>query len=407
MGIESRFWVRVLLLDNVPECTIEVPSAFRLAPTDPGPEPSTGDVAAGPLRSPTKIRLVGGRLMLGTTPLAGQEVVFSPERPHIFGLDGQKYRGRLKLIVNRDGRSFDAINVVPLEPYLAGVVGEEMPDYWEPQALKAQAVAARTYCLFIKNRFGTNRSYDVSRTQASQVYGGIAAESSQVWNAVNSTCGQILIAPVPTPEESRSSVPARHAVASGDARSTSEILGLFPAYYSSACGGHTSSSEEVFGDSFGPLSGVPCPYCKDVAKLGLFYWPMAPFDRATVTKQLLGRYPKLNALGEIAEIAAVGESCYGSFSRLTRIRLTGTTGKTDSLRAEDLRLAIDPTGRKIKSAICRIVPWGNGWAFLSGRGWGHGVGMCQCGAEGMARLGSDAESILRYYYPGAEIVNVY
>jgi SpoIID/LytB domain protein len=134
---------------------------------------------------------------------------------------------------------------------------------------------------------------------------------------------------------------------------------------------------------------------------------MAQFDRATVTRQLVERYPKLHALGEIADLVAVEQRDYGEFSRLTKIRLTGVTGKTDTLRAEDLRLAIDPGGRRIKSTICRIVRWGDGWAFLSGRGWGHGVGMCQCGAEGMARLGSDAESILRYYYPGAEIVNVY
>ncbi len=107
-----------------------------------------------------------------TTPLAGKEVVLSPEQPCIFGLNGLKYRGWLKLVVNREGQSFDAINLVPLEPYLAGVVGEEMPDYWEPEALRAQAIAARTYCLYTKNRFGTNRSYDVSRTQSSQVYGG-------------------------------------------------------------------------------------------------------------------------------------------------------------------------------------------------------------------------------------------
>ena len=133
--------------------------------------------------------------MLGETPLAGKEVVFSPEKPYVFGLNGHKYRGRLKLIVDREGRSFDAINLVPLEPYVAGVIGEEMPYYWESEALRAQAIAARTYCLFIKNRFGTNRSYDVSRTQSSQVYGGIGAESSQIWDAVNSTCGQVLMAP--------------------------------------------------------------------------------------------------------------------------------------------------------------------------------------------------------------------
>lgn len=183
--------------------------------------------------------------------------------------------------------------------------------------------------------------------------------------------------------------------------------GLFPTYYSSVCGGHTTDSEDVFGDSFEPLKGVACPYCKDVARLGLFFWPMAQFDRQTVTRQLAGRYPKLEALGEIKDIVVTGNRDYGQFSRLTRCKLVGATGKTDTLRGEDLRLALDPTGRKIKSTACRLVRWGDGWAFLSGRGWGHGVGMCQCGAEGLARGGSDAAGILRYYYPGSEIMNAY
>ncbi len=406
MGIESRFWVRVRLLGNVAECTFEVPSAFRIASADFGPEAQAGTPASEPLYKPAKIALIGGQLMLGEMPLAGKEVVFSPEKPYIFALNGHKYRGRLKLIVAREGRSFDAINLVPLEPYVAGVIGEEMPYYWEAQALRAQAIAARTYCLFIKNRFGANRSYDVSRTQSSQVYGGIGAESAPIWDAVNSTCGQILISSELMAEKEAIS-DATHNSRSRPVIADPQLRGLFPAYYSSACGGHTSGSQEVFGDSFGPLKGVPCPYCKDVARLALFYWPMATFDREMTTKHLLQRYPKLSALGEISEITATADDCYGPFSRLTWIRLTGTTGKKDTLRAEDLRLALDPSGLKIKSAICQIVPWGDGWAFVSGRGWGHGVGMCQHGAERMARLGTDAETILQYYYPGAEIVNVY
>jgi stage II sporulation protein D len=66
-------------------------------------------------------------------------------------------------------------------------------------------------------------------------------------------------------------------------------------------------------------------------------------------------------------------------------------------------LAIDPTGRKLKSTICKIEKLGDKWAFLSGRGWGHGVGMCQYGAEGMARGGKNAKQILWHYYPGSKI----
>jgi stage II sporulation protein D len=392
MDVESQFWVRVLLLANASEGTIEIPSTFHVT-RGPGLGAEPGQPAREPLKTATRITVSAGRLLLGAVPLADREVTIDPGAPHVFALNGRTYRGKLRLTVSAAGQTFDAVNLVPLEPYLAGVVGEEMPDYWEPQALRAQAVAARTYCLYVKNRFGVNRSYDVSRTQSSQVYGGIAAESPQVWNAVNGTSGQVLLTGEPSP----SRPPGAGLLARG----------LFPAYFSSVCGGHTSDSELVFGDSFGPLKGVVCPHCKDVARLGLFFWPMVQFSRKTVTEQLVQRYARLKTLGEIQQIVVTEKRDYGQFSRLTRIKLVGATGKTDTLRAEDLRLAIDSSGRKIKSTICHVVPWGDGWAFLSGRGWGHGVGLCQCGAEGMARRGSSAEEILRYYYPGARIVSVY
>jgi len=98
----------------------------------------------------------------------------------------------LKLILNPEGKYYDAINIVPLETYLVGVIGAEMPNYWEPEALNAQAIAARTYCFYIKKRFGVNRGWDVSKTQSNQVYLGISAESDEIWDAVNKTQGRII-----------------------------------------------------------------------------------------------------------------------------------------------------------------------------------------------------------------------
>jgi stage II sporulation protein D len=395
MGIESRFWIRVRLLNNVTECAFEVPSAFRIGSIDPGPEPPAGAPALEPLHKPARIALAGGQLMIGETPLTGKEVVFSPEKPYVFGLNGHKYRGRLKLIVDRGGRSFDAINLVPLEPYVAGVIGEEMPYYWEAEALRAQAIVARTYCLFIKNRFGTNRSYDVSRTQSSQVYGGIGAESSPIWDAEQH------LRPSPqAPELMAEKKDCGFCIADCGRKSPirssrcSRRITAPPA-------AHTSSSQEVFGDSFGPLRAFHVHTAR-MWQTALFYWPMATFDRETITKHLLQRYPKLNARADL-EITATAENSMGRF-RLTRIG-SRHHRQTDTLRAEDLRLAVDPSGLKI-GRICRSSP-GATAGLVSGRGWGHGVGMCQHGAEGMARLGSEVEAILQYYYPGAEIVNVY
>ena len=383
MDVETRFWVRVLLIGEAAECTLASPSEVYVSRSASSPAVELNHPVPTALTDSVKITLANGQFRFGAEVHSGPSLMIGTTEPYVFVLNGQTYRGKLRLTVNPGERTFSVVNFVPLEPYLAGVVGAEMPKYWELEALKAQAIAARTYCLYTKERFGVRRVWDVSSTQASQVYRGVAAESAQIWNAVMSTYGMVLIAP-------------------GEAKAD-----LFPAYYSAVCGGFTEDSQHVFGETFGPLKRVCCPYCKQVTRLGLFFWPMVQYDRETITAQLLGRYPSLAALGQIKDIVVLEKTEHDGFARLTKIRLVGTTGKTDVLRGEDLRLALDPSGRKLQSTICQIVPWGNGWAFLSGRGWGHGVGMCQYGAEGMARQGEKAEDILQHYYPGSAIERIY
>ena len=109
------------------------------------------------------------------------------------------------------------------------------------------------------------------------------------------------------------------------------------------------------------------------------------FDEKTVSEKLLNRYPSLAKLGEITNIVPVRLSEYDGFTRPTYIKLIGSTGKTDTVRAEDFRLAIDPTGLSIKSTTFNLVKKKNEWVFVKGRGFGHSVGMCQSGAQGMAR----------------------
>jgi stage II sporulation protein D len=380
MDIEPEFWVRILLLAGAKDCTLSAATSLDVINTGTGVHQAYIESS----QLPARVSAADGKITIAGRVFSDGRIDILPDRPHIFSLNGEDYRGKLRLEVNTGGNTFDAINVVPLEPYLAGVVGAEMPDYWELEALKAQAIAARTYCLYIRKHFGGDRRWDVKKTAAHQVYTGLSAEASSVWNAVNQTQGQVLVC-------------------------LQAELGerLFPTYYSSTCGGHTENSKNVFGDSFEPLAGVPCLYCKNVAKPGFFFWPMVQFDKAETSGKLLSRYPKLGELGEVTGIAASKQSDYEGFSRLTMIKLIGSSGKSNFLRAEDLRLTIDPGGSRLKSTICRIIGIDGKWAFLAGRGFGHGVGMCQCGAEGMAREGKKAEEILSYYYPGSKLVRVY
>ena len=383
MDIDPQYWVRVLLLDDVNNCMVEIPSAFSINNGDPDLQKQVELVGFGNIEGPINIRLIDGEITISGKTFSDEQIIISPDEPYVFNLNSKKYRGKLNLITNLEGSSFDAVNIVPIESYLAGVAGAEMPDYWEPEALKAQVIAARTYCLYTKKRFGGNRNWDVGKTAAHQVYQGVSAESAAIWNAVNQTTGMVLTC-----------------------KQSNGIEDIFPAYYSSTCGGHTENSKNVFGDSFIPMTGVPCPYCQDVAKPKFFFWPMVRFDKIDITDRLFQRYEKLKQLGDINNINIADQSDYGDFSRLTMIELLGSNGNKEFLRAEDFRLAIDSTGRKIKSTCFQLEDLDDSWAFLSGRGWGHGVGMCQCGAEGMARKGKTAKQILSHYYPESKILTI-
>lgn len=384
MEIDAELWVRVLLLEDVTACTLKTDTGFSILDGRTNLQTQITLARVEQTGVPISIRLTNGAIMIGDQAFAEDHIVILPDEPYIFNLNGHNYRGKLKLILRADGASFDAINLVPPEPYLAGVVGAEMPDYWELEALKAQAIAARTYCFYIKRRFGVNRDWDLRQTAAHQVYRGMSGESARIWEAVNQTTGQVLVC-----------------------KQTDGAEEILPAYYSSTCGGHTENSTNVFGGSFETLIGVPCPYCQDVAKPKFFFWPMVQFDKVQVQDRLLESYASLKPLGDIIDIIVADKTDYGDFARLTNIKLVGSTGKSNFLRAEDFRLTLDPTGRKFRSTACQIVDLGQKWAFMSGRGWGHGVGMCQCGAEGMARLGRKAEQILSYYYPASRMINLY
>lgn len=388
MNAEQQFMIRVLLADDVNHCTIKMRGGFRLFNSDGNVlVPDTTSTEWG---QSIDVGVLGGEFTIGGRRFAAREITISPVEPFMFVMDGNEFRGKLLLKAGVDGQTFEAINIVSLEPYLAGVVGAEMPDRWETEALKAQAIAARTYCLYNKKKFGYTRDWDVAKTQTSQVYLGLKRESANVWRAVNETSGEVLMC-------EQAGLPG--AGASGEE--------LFPAYYSSSCGGHTEDAKNVFGDSFGPLRGVECPYCRAVARPDVFFWPMVQFNKETVATAVQKKYPQLKGLGDIANISAVKQSDYPDFSRITMVKLTGTNGRSEFLRAEDIRLTIDPAGNRVRSVACKIAIIEGRVAFLAGRGFGHGVGMCQCGAQGMAMQGKTASEILQYYYPGSKLVRAY
>ncbi len=368
--------VRVLLFDKIRKCMLDTNGSWTATDMD------TGNTASFDTKKVLAVTLFG-KLAIGEHILA-KHVEIATTPPGLLSIDGKQYRGKLTLIIRDDEETMTVINTLHMEEYLAGVIGAEMPSYWESQALKAQTIASRTYCLHIQKRFGQKRRWDVKSTEANQVYRGIAAETATIRNAVRQTAGLVLVCEHPDGSE-----------------------GIFPTYFSSTCGGHTENSKAVFGDSWQPLKGVPCPYCKEVAKEAFYFWDTVEFDAKDVSRRLIAKYPLLERLESIEQIEPLNVSTFEDFKRTTRFKLVGKGGKSHTLEAENLRLTIDPSGRKIKSASFVLTKQDGRFRFSNGRGFGHCVGMCQYGAQGLARKKADYDRILAHYYPTASIKKIY
>lgn len=375
--IESpeRTWVRVLLFGNLRECTVASISGFEV-------EDLTRETLADfQSEEPVVARYGAGTVVIGEHCFSG-DILIRPHDPYVFAINDVSYRGYLRLSTIPGQKGFQAINHVPLESYLLGVVGAEMQSYWEPEALKAQSVACRTYCLSIKDRFGQNRPWDLTHSEAHQRYRGLLAETKPVRQAVLETTGQVLVCP--SPENNRDL--------------------LFSTYYSSSCGGHTEAANNVFGGkAIVSLCGVHCTYCAGVARRSDFYWKPVSMTMDQISTKLIQRYPSLEKLEAISDFKVTK---LGHKGRIIRVTLIGKNGLTDTVRGEDFRLSLNPTGRKIKSAIFSVEKSGSVITFQNGLGFGHGVGLCQYGAQGMARKGKTYKEILAHYFPESKIVTI-
>jgi stage II sporulation protein D len=277
-------------------------------------------------------------------------------------LNGRPYRGMFELL-HKNGLAY-VVNIVKMDEYLMGVVPCEIPSGWEKEALKAQAVAARTYAYYhLMTNSKSATLYDLDATTNSQVYGGISEEKESTSAAVSSTSGEII---------SYNSRP---------------IL----SYFHSTCGGKTIDDKFVWGQSnLEYLKGVTCGYCEDSTK---YKWE-SKLSLDEVRSCLSKKY------GNIGKIKNI--SFKRNNDRVTSVAIRHTRGTT-TISGNNFRLLFPP--EKMRSLYFTSKKSGRS-LLLSGHGWGHGVGMCQWGARGMALKGYDYHEILKHYYSGVSIAPV-
>jgi stage II sporulation protein D len=305
------------------------------------------------------LSISGGNIRLNGNSLSPDRLAIVPLEGQWLNLNGASYRGELRIAKSARG-DMDVINVLDVEAYLYGVVPKEMSPQWPLEALKAQAIAARTYVLYQKEK-NKDRDYDVIATTASQVYGGAGAESAISNQAVDETRGMVLLY---------------------DGQ-------LALTYFHANSGGMTEEARRVWSADVPYLKGVRDDYSTKAPGCS---WKLS----LNVDKIRAALNRKGVDVGRIERLMPVDISPSG---RVTKIKIFHG-GKESVLSGNDFRLKTDPT--QVKSTLFTMTNEGDE-IHLEGKGSGHGVGMSQWGAYIMAREGFSYGDILRHYYYGVEL----
>ncbi|SHJ18118.1 SpoIID/LytB domain-containing protein [Desulfofundulus thermosubterraneus] len=312
------------------------------------------------------------------------------------GDQARRYRGNMEFRL--DDKGLTVVNQLPIEEYLYGVVPAEMPAYWPGEALKAQAVAARSYVLAQMGTYAS-QGFDVLATQASQVYRGYDGEHPAASKAVDETRG---------------------IVVTYRGRPISAV-------FHSSSGGYTENSEDVWRNQVEYLRGRPDPFDRNPQN-NHYDWTKT-YTAGQLKEQLaaMGYH-----FSEIYDLVEMERTSTGQRVKILAVIGLGLDGQplTIEIGRDPLKGKADEVRRALglKSACftmekvmtqqpteTQVIPVQGQQddhprlvkVTFRGSGWGHGVGMSQYGALGMASQGYSYQEILKYYYSGVQIVSNY
>jgi stage II sporulation protein D len=303
-----------------------------------------------PLGAQATVTLVDGHLAVDGKPLPREALRFRASTAGTLTALGTRVHGDVVVLPGKS--KLVAVNVLPLEEYLVGVLGGEMPRSFPLEALKAQAVAARTYALNKKlEQYG--QPYHLGSSVISQVYKGLDVEDPRTREAVDATRGLVL----------------------------TWNLQPIEAYFHASCGGRTESGADALGRDLPYLQAVDCP----CGKLPTSHWTLT-----LPARELSSLFKKAGAL-EVQGRTSTG-----------RVRRVGVGPR--SVDAVTFRERVGYM--KLKSLDFEVEKARDGWR-IEGHGFGHGAGLCQWGARVYAEKGWGFEKILQHYYPGTELQTLY
>lgn len=325
--------------------------------------------------------------------------------------ENRNYAGIVEFYLDHKGQ-IAVLNEIPIDTYLRGVVPAEMPAGFPKEALRAQAIVARSVVMAQKSIKHLNDPFEVCAHVHCQVYSGLTHEDERTSDAVDDTKGLVL-------------------TANGE---------LIDAHYSAVCGGHTEDAQLTWmtpqmWNSAGitcamsdtvrvpdltthegarewidsspnvccNLSGVNLPVSADYSRRR-FRWEIS------YSRQELERIIKEKTGTDIGTLFDIVPMKRGHSGRLMEIEILGSRQNLHIKRELKIRRALSATALESSCFYVEPVQDSHGntvEVIFRGAGWGHGVGMCQCGSARMALEGRTAEQIIKHYFPEAIIEKVY
>ncbi|MBI5598202.1 MAG: SpoIID/LytB domain-containing protein [Deltaproteobacteria bacterium] len=303
----------------------------------------------------------GGGMALNGEPVGGPRR-FYPTDEFVY-IGDKPFRGVIEVRADKDGLM--VINEIPLESYIAGIINNEISSRWPVDAIKAQAVIARTYSLYQKAK-RNGAAFDLTGTHMDQVYTGAGAEDAAALRAVKETVGEVLF---------HDGSPA------------------LTVYHSNA-GGMTEASRDVWGSDYPYLRALNSKY-DSVA-------PSYSWELSLSAAKMQEIFKKAGY--SIDEPEAIEPREVTSTGRVKSLFVKDIFGRRLDLTGEDMRKVIGYS--TLRSTLFKVEKRGDEFVFR-GRGSGHGVGLSQWGAKGMADAGYGYREILKYYYPGTVLRRVY
>ena len=334
--------VRVLVMDGLPGLALNFPKGYEVRQSGDAGVSVSDDGQGGVRITMDK----DGAPDSGIRINADDMVV----RINEFALSG-------KIEIQRSKKGYRIINELPLEDYTRAVVGEEMSSRWPIEALKAQAVAVRTYTLFKKR--SCRGDYDLCSTVNSQMFTGGAREKEGAALAARGTEGEVLTY-------------------------AGEVI---EAVYHSTCGGETEDAQDVWDGSYPYLSSRECSYCRS-----------SPYNEWSKKFSAGWLEDALRTAGyKVKGIESVKVSERSGSGRAMKVRIDAGTGGL-TIKGWELRRILGYSN--LPGTMFEVSQGGGSFTF-TGKGSGHGVGLCQFGAKSMAEQGMSYREILSFYYPGA------